>query len=84
MAIFLPAGLQNSHQNGGPLFLIFVANPRTVWLCKLKRHRPLRRAGDEAWARPGRLALRRRLTPRPATPAQRGDVPVETNSETDI
>jgi hypothetical protein len=29
----LPAALQNSHQNGGPVFLIFVADPRTVRLC---------------------------------------------------
>jgi hypothetical protein len=28
----LPAGLQNSHQNGGPVFLIFVADPITVRL----------------------------------------------------
>jgi hypothetical protein len=27
------ASLQNSHQNGGPGFLIFVADPRTVRLC---------------------------------------------------
>jgi hypothetical protein len=26
-------GLQNSHQNGGRDFLIFVADPRTVRLC---------------------------------------------------
>jgi hypothetical protein len=25
--------LQNSHKNGGWVFLIFVAVPRTVWLC---------------------------------------------------
>jgi hypothetical protein len=29
MAMPLPAGLQNSHQNGGSVFLIFVADPRT-------------------------------------------------------
>src|ERR1700733_2673816 len=29
----LPASLQNSHQNGGRVFLIFVANPRTKRLC---------------------------------------------------
>jgi hypothetical protein len=29
----LPAGLHNSHKNGGPGFLIFVADPRTVRLC---------------------------------------------------
>src|ERR1700694_2429864 len=33
MAMALPAGLQNSHQNGGRVFLIFVADPRTVRLC---------------------------------------------------
>jgi len=27
MAVPVPAGLQNSHQNGGRLFLIFVADP---------------------------------------------------------
>jgi len=32
-AMPLPAGLQNSHQNGGSLFLIFVADPRTRRLC---------------------------------------------------
>ena len=29
----LPEGFQDSHQDGGPLFLIFVADPRTVRLC---------------------------------------------------
>jgi hypothetical protein len=28
----LPAGLQNSHRNGARVFLIFVADPRTVRL----------------------------------------------------
>ena len=30
----LAAALQNSHQNGGRVFLIFVADPRTVRLCR--------------------------------------------------
>src|SRR6185437_13153644 len=30
----LPALLQNSHRNGGRVFLIFVANPRTVRSCR--------------------------------------------------
>jgi hypothetical protein len=34
MATALPARLQNSHQNGGRLFLIFVADPRTVRSCR--------------------------------------------------
>jgi hypothetical protein len=32
-AMPLPVGLQNSHQNGGWVFLIFVADPRTGRLC---------------------------------------------------
>jgi len=32
-----PANLQNSHQNGGRVFAIFVADPKTVRLCKLYR-----------------------------------------------
>jgi hypothetical protein len=32
MAVPLPAGLSNSHRNGGSDFLIFVADPRTVRL----------------------------------------------------
>src|ERR1700694_2023336 len=32
-AMPLPGGLQNSHENGGQVFLIFVADPRTVRLC---------------------------------------------------
>jgi hypothetical protein len=32
IAVLLPAGLQNSHQNGGAVFLIFVADPITVRL----------------------------------------------------
>jgi hypothetical protein len=35
IALPLPAGLQNSHQDGGRMFLFFVADPRTVPLCKL-------------------------------------------------
>ena len=34
----LPAGLQNSHQNGGRVFLIFVADPRTIRLCMNREH----------------------------------------------
>jgi hypothetical protein len=30
IAVLLPASLQNSHQNGGAVFLIFVADPITV------------------------------------------------------
>jgi hypothetical protein len=33
MATSLPAGLQNSHQNGGRVFRIFVADPRTLRSC---------------------------------------------------
>src|ERR1700722_19635716 len=33
MGTSLPAALQNSHRNGGPVFLIFVADPRTVRSC---------------------------------------------------
>ena len=40
-AIPLPARLQNSHQNGGRIFLIFVADPTTVRLCRSERLRPL-------------------------------------------
>jgi hypothetical protein len=32
-AMSLPWCLQNSHQNGGPPFLIFVADPTTVRVC---------------------------------------------------
>jgi hypothetical protein len=31
--MLLPGGLQNSHRNGGRVFLIFVADPITVRLC---------------------------------------------------
>src|ERR1700694_1010561 len=34
-AIGPPAALQNSHQNGAPTLLMFVADPRTVWLCRI-------------------------------------------------
>ena len=33
MPMRLPEGFQDSHQDGGPLFLIVVADPRTVRLC---------------------------------------------------
>ena len=33
----LPAGLQNSHRNGGSIFLIFVADPRTARLYRTMR-----------------------------------------------
>jgi hypothetical protein len=33
MAMYLPGRLQNSHQDGGAAFLIFVADPRTARLC---------------------------------------------------
>jgi len=33
-AMLLPVTLQNSHQNGGRDFLIFVADPRTARLCR--------------------------------------------------
>jgi hypothetical protein len=33
IAVPLPAALQTSHQNGGRIFLIFVANPRNLRLC---------------------------------------------------
>jgi hypothetical protein len=32
MAMYLPGRLQNSHRNGGRVFLTFVADPRTVRL----------------------------------------------------
>jgi hypothetical protein len=32
MAMYLPGRLQNSHRNGGRVFLIFVADPRTAQL----------------------------------------------------
>ena len=38
MATRLPACLQNSHQNGGRIFLIFVADPTTVRLCMNREH----------------------------------------------
>ena len=34
IATLLPAALQSSHQNGGWVFLIFVADPITVRLCR--------------------------------------------------
>jgi hypothetical protein len=34
MAMYLPACLQNSRQNGGRVFLIFVADPITARLCR--------------------------------------------------
>ncbi len=41
MAISLAAGLQNSHQNGGALFLIFVADPITVrWSIDAPANKP--------------------------------------------
>jgi len=48
MAIPLPAALQNSHPNGGQGLLIFVADPRTVWLfmIQLPRHGQMGRSGQ--------------------------------------
>lgn len=34
MAMYLPGRLPNSHRNGGRVFLIFVADPRTARLFK--------------------------------------------------
>jgi hypothetical protein len=34
----LPTGFQNSHQNGGQVLLIFVADPRTTRLCMNREH----------------------------------------------
>ena len=34
MTLALPAALRNSHRNGGSVFLIFVADPITVRLCR--------------------------------------------------
>ena len=51
MATPLPAGLRNSHQNGGRVFLIFVADPRTVRLCKIGLiHPPAAQYSTEATA----------------------------------
>jgi len=36
MAMFLTGRLQNSHRNGGRVFLIFVADPRTLRLCTIR------------------------------------------------
>ncbi len=48
MAMPLPATLQNSHQNGGRVFLIFVADPRTIpWSQYKGLH------GDVSTRRPG-------------------------------
>jgi hypothetical protein len=46
--------LQNSHQNGGSVFLIFVADPRTIRVCRRVRRWLLRE-------RLGRLAALRSL-----------------------
>jgi hypothetical protein len=35
----LPAALSNSHPNGGRVFLIFVADPRTVRLYEIRQKR---------------------------------------------
>jgi hypothetical protein len=37
IAMPLPAAMQNYHQNGGGVFLNFVADPRTVRLCTIPR-----------------------------------------------
>ena len=50
----LPAGLRNSHQNGGPAFPIFVSDPTTVRLCNILRRGRDRRSAlgrqYAAWA----------------------------------
>ena len=70
MAMPLPAGLQNSHQNGARVFLISVADPITVRLCRIARRvnlagAPLRRASQRA---PGRTEI-----PRAAAVLARGE-----------
>jgi len=50
MAVPLPAGLRNSHQNGGAVFLIFVADPRTVRLPTSSVARPASTAVRSAHA----------------------------------
>ena len=44
----LPAALQNSHRNGGRVFLIFVANPRTVRSCTTRMLARLPAIGPES------------------------------------
>jgi hypothetical protein len=45
--MLLPADLQNSHQNDGRIFLIFVADPITIRLCRSQspQQEPLRLEG---------------------------------------
>jgi len=52
IAIHLHATLQNSHQNGGRVFLIFVADPRTIRSCRKK---PRDASGGETGAVSNRL-----------------------------
>jgi hypothetical protein len=40
IATRLPAALRNSHRNGGSVFLIFVADPRTTRLCTVRIQEP--------------------------------------------
>jgi hypothetical protein len=47
----LPAGLRNSHQNGGWVFLIFVADPRTLRLCKTRHQSREGRSGPHSVVR---------------------------------
>jgi hypothetical protein len=39
-AVALPAAVRNSHRNGGSVFLIFVADPRTTRLCTNRIQEP--------------------------------------------
>ena len=63
MPMRLPEGFQDSHQDGGPLFLIFVADPRTVRWCTthLAEERILIRRDFIGWwvAEHGELPARR-------------------------
>ena len=48
MAMWLPAPMQNSHRDGGSVFLIFVADPRTGRLFRNPSRRRLRSRKDRA------------------------------------
>jgi hypothetical protein len=74
-ALSLPAALRNSHRNGGRVFLIFVANPRTVRSCSsaTRTGGTSQRATYDAWSSEGlrrstwvieRLRYRRNAAPR--------------------
>jgi hypothetical protein len=46
MATPLPARMQNSRPNDGRIFLIFMADPRTVRLCRFRGFLPSRLPGS--------------------------------------